>query len=158
TSNTSTAWTIGKTSETERSVLIDISEKKARAPIYNRATVVGVNASNTAQYRGVATDTDPTSLTQYGGPFGKKPMPPVTSSLIGSQAQAVAASQALLTSQLGSGQSLIVDAVPNEALEAGDPVQIVRTEMGIDQVHLADVIRLGLGPGGVQRIETRRAA
>jgi hypothetical protein len=147
-------WTVAESVPGTRGVLVSIDVEQTRADTYNKVTCVGQNAANTAQFRGVAFDNDPSSPTYYFGNFGKKPRQ-FTSALIGSQAQADAAAAATLTSQLGLSASVTLGAVPNPALEAGDPILVKRAALGINEVHLADKITIGLSPGSVQSIDSR---
>ena len=115
-----------------------------RTSAYNRVIAVGENASNGAVYRGVATDTDPESPTQYDKTrFGAKPRF-YFSEFIASNAQATSAARAILAANLGVAKSIAFDAVPDPRLETGDAVTIVNTALGVDELHLLDVLTIGL--------------
>lgn len=147
-------WTIAESVTGARGVLLSIDTEQSRQDTFNKVVMVGQNASNAAQYRGIAFDNDPASPTYYYGGFGKKPRQ-FSSALIGSQAQADQAAAATLTSQLGMAASLTLGAVPNPSLEPGDPILVKRALLGISEVHLADKIVTGLAPGTVQQIDSR---
>lgn len=140
--------------EGDGGTLTAISVDRDRGPTFNRVIAIGQNSTNPEQYRAVATDTDPASPTYYYGGFGRKPTE-FRSSLIGSQDQAAIAAEAKLISQLGVGRQVTAAAVPNPALEAGDPILLRRTALGINEVHIADVVVTGLGPADVQTFQTR---
>lgn len=152
--STTPVWEISETVGATRGVLLGMKVSQTRDDVYNRVYVSAQNAGNTAQYRGFATDTDPASPTYYDGPFGRKPRE-FKSALIGSQAQADQAAAAILASQLGLANSLDLDSVPNPALEAGDVVRVRRSVFGMDEIHIADVMSIGLSASGVQHIQSR---
>lgn len=155
--NAAPVWAVAESTVGQRGVMVSIDTDQSRQDTFNKVVVVGQNGSNTAQYRGVAFDNDPTSPTYYFGGFGRKPRQ-FSSALIGSQAQADQAALATLTSQLGLAASVTLSAVPNPALEVGDPVLVTRAVIGVNDVHLADKIVTGLSPSGVQEIDSRSRA
>jgi hypothetical protein len=111
---------------------------------YNRVIAAGRNASLGAQYRGVATDDDPSSPTYYFGPFGKKPRF-FYSEFIASDAQAESAAAAILAGNIGVARSVDFSAVPDPRIECSDVVQITRSALGIDDLHIIDQLTIGLG-------------
>jgi Domain of unknown function (DUF5047) len=123
--------------------------------VYNAVIATGENTDNDTAFRGVAKDLDPTSPTYYGGKFGKAPMF-YTSPLITSNQMAQKAAATRLQSILGLDEGLQFSAVPHPALDLGDPVLVVRRELGINQVHIIDGFTLPLRASGLQTIETRR--
>lgn len=125
-----------------------------RGPIKNRIIATGENASNTTVYRGVATDNNPVSPTFYGPGFARKPGF-YASPYITSTAQANAAAAAILGASLGAGRSVDATAVPNTAIEAGDPGLITRLAIGVNEIHIPDVITIGLGANGLMQMSTR---
>lgn len=137
-------WTIA---EGDGGVLTAASIELDRAPAYNAVVATGENASLSSVPRGVARDEDPVSPTYYYGPFGRKPRG-YASPFIASDLQATSAAQAILAGNLGVARSVDFSAVPNPALEAGDPVRIVRTALSLDETHIIDTLSIGLGPAG----------
>lgn len=118
-----------------------------RATAYNRVVAVGRNASNPAVYRGVATDDDPSSPTFYDGPFGRKPRF-FTSEFIASQAQADAAAASILAAELGVARALEFAAVVDPRLEPADVVQVTRSTLGLDSLHIIDALTIPLTADG----------
>lgn len=145
------AWTI---SEGEGGLLVAASLALDRAPAYNRVIATGENTGLTAVPRGVWTDSDPASPTYYFGGFGKKPRF-YASAFVTSDAQALSAATAIGVAQKGVARSLRFDAVPNPALEPGDPVLVKRTALGVNEVHLIDALTFDLSAGGAMSGESR---
>lgn len=127
--------------------LIDVRVALDRAPAYNRVIAFSTNASTGAQYRGVATDDDPTSPTFYDGPFGRKPRF-YYSEFIASNAQATSAAAAILASGLGVAKMVDFSALPDPRLEGSDVVKITNERTGIDALHIVDSLTIELGPEG----------
>ncbi len=145
-------WTI---EEGETGALEHLEIERDRQYVYNRVVAWSTNAGNDTLYSGVATDLDPASPTYYFGPFGRKPRF-YASEFITSNAQATSAALAILNANLGLVDGLSLDALPNPALEAGDIIQITRTEMGvIGELHIVDAITIGLGELGGMSVESR---
>jgi hypothetical protein len=111
---------------------------------YNRVIAASQNASTGDQFRGVATDNNPASPTYYFGPFGRKPRF-FYSEFIASNAQAEAAAAAILAQNIGVARSVDFSAVPDPRLECSDVVQITRSALGIDDLHIIDQLTIGLG-------------
>ena len=132
---------VASIAETEN--MIAIVKSLDRVTAFNRVIAIGQTATSDAVYRGVATDDDPDSPSQYGGPFGKKPTT-ITSEFITSNSQATKAAKAVLAANIGVAQAVSFAALPDPRLEVGDAVTIVNTVLGIDQVHLIDTLEIGL--------------
>lgn len=135
-------------------VLVSARVRLDRGPAFNRAIVFGTNASIDIVPRGVATDDDPSSPTYYYGPFGRKPRR-FGSPFTVTNDQANTAAGAILASNLGIAKSVDLSAIPNAALEAGDPIRVIRPALELNEVHLADVLTIGLGPESVMPIASR---
>lgn len=115
-----------------------------RAQAYNAVVATGENSGGGQVFRAISVDSDPTSPTYYYGGFGQKPKF-YASPLITSTAQAQSAADALLLSTRGVARSLNFTAVPNPALEPGDPVQVTRTSLNLNEIHLIDSVTIDLG-------------
>lgn len=137
-------WSI---SEGEGGLLVAAALALDRAPAYNRVVATGENTSLGAVPRGVWTDTDPVSPTNYNGPFGHKPRF-YASAFITTDAQAVSAATSIGQSQQGVARSLAFGSVPNPALEPGDCVEFIRTAIGINECHSIDSLTFGLAADG----------
>lgn len=118
----------------------------SRRQAVNRVVAFSTNASLTDQYRGVATDDDPSSPTYYDGPFGAQ-VEFFASPLLASDAQCELAAQTVLARKLGIAASLAWGAVPDPRLECGDVVAVTRQALGLDQdIHIIETMSIGLGP------------
>lgn len=135
-------WTVD---EGDGGVLVSGSTSWSRRPSFNRVIVTGTNTEFGVTYRGVATDSAPSSPSYYSGRFGPKPYfffsPHVTSNT-----GAVRSAKGILRSLQGVAMSLDFSAVPNPALEPGDVVVVKREAVGLDTAVIVDSITLGLGP------------
>lgn len=139
------AWTI---SDGDGGALVSANLKLSRGPAFNAVTAIGENSSNGTVYNYTSYDLDPTSPTYYFGSFGKKPKdPPYSSAMITSTAMAQSAADALMQAQRGVARSLNMSALPNRALETGDPVLIKRTGLSMNEIHLIDSLTFDLSVG-----------
>lgn len=141
--NVATAIPVWDVDEGDDGVLVSATIRLDRTPAYNRVIAFSANASNGEVFRGVATDEDPSSPTYYFGPFGRKPRF-FGSPLIGSNDQAAAAAAGILAGNIGVARAVDFSAVSNPALEVGDAVLIRRAALDLDEVHLLDVLSIGL--------------
>lgn len=94
--------------------------------------------------RGIARDTNPASPTYYLGPYGSVPIFD-QSNLVTDQSGVDAAATALLNKNIGVTDTVAFTAVANPAHDVSDVVQITRLRAGIQQLHVLDVVRVGLG-------------
>jgi hypothetical protein len=155
-------WTFdGKPAANEPAVLADWANLALydesvtwdTADAYNAVIITGNSSSLTTPVQGTAYDTDPNSPTQWGGPFGYKPLFE-SSELVSTAAQAAAKAVGRLQQVAGLAESLQIPAVCNPALAVGDTVQVIRPELGVNTVHMLDRIPLPLR-GGPSTLETR---
>ena len=144
-------WTL---SEGEGGLLVTAALSMDRSPAYNRVIATGENTGVGTVPRGVWTDTDPASPTNYFGPFGRKPRF-YSSTFITTPDQAVSAATSIGSALKGVARSLDMTAVPNPALEPGDPVLIKRTALDINEVHLIDALTFSLGADGAMAASSR---
>jgi hypothetical protein len=114
-----------------------------RGPAYNKVIAVSSNASLDDQYRGEAQDDDPASPTQYDGPFGNKvrfhPSP-----FYASDAQCAAGAASILASELGVAQTVSFSSWVNPRWEVSDVIQVTRTALDLDDLHILDTLSIGL--------------
>ncbi|MEP7114759.1 MAG: DUF5047 domain-containing protein [Ilumatobacteraceae bacterium] len=148
---TEPVWTIAEGPE---GLLVGASLAQDRAPAFNRIIAVGQNSSLGAIPRGVWTDTAATSPSRYGSGFGQKPRF-YSSPFLTTGAQALSAATALGANIAGVARSLSFAAVPNCALEGGDPILVKRIALGVDEVHLIDSLTIGLTADGAMSGSSR---
>lgn len=127
--------------------MVAIDVQLDRATAYNKVIATGRNADNGTPYRGEALDNDPSSPTYYHGPFGRKPRF-YASEFLASNSQCATAAASILASNLGVARSIDFSAVPDPRLECSDVVRIVRSRLGIDELHIIDSLSISLGADG----------
>jgi Domain of unknown function (DUF5047) len=121
----------------------------------NAVVVIGENSDNAATYRGVAYDDDPTSPTQYGGRFGRRPKL-IRDEKVTSTAQAVQRARAELLREIGLVKTVTVPALVNPCLEAGDLIRVITADRGLDDVFVLDKFPIPLRASGTQQLERTR--
>jgi hypothetical protein len=146
-------WTI---SEGAGGALVSASLHLSRAEAFNAVVASGENSSAGVVYRAISTDNDPTSVTYYLGGFGRKPRF-YTTPLITSTVMAQSAADALMQAMHGVARSIDLSALPNRALEPGDPVLIKRTSLNVNEIHLLDALTFDLSVGAMQATSRARA-
>lgn len=100
-----------------------------------------------------AADSDPTSRTYVGGPFGRVPYF-WSSPTVRDTTQAAAAAVTLLNRVKAVNAQLSIEAVVNPALDRGDVITVL-TPTGLTERHLIDSVTIPLVVGGTQSITTR---
>lgn len=126
-----------------------------RGPANNRVIATSSNASLGATYRGVATDDDPSSPTQYNdAKFGEKARF-YSSPFLTSDAQCDTAAAAILASNRGVARSVNVGVITDPRIETSDVVQVTREALGLDELHIVDRLTIGLGASDVMTAKVR---
>jgi hypothetical protein len=135
-------------------VLISGDRARDRSRTYNVVVAYPSSVSGTSPYAPVVVaDTDPTSRTYVGGPFGRVPYRYTTPAMTTS-AQALVAAKALLNKVKGVNAQLSVNAVVNPALDRGDVITVL-TPDDITELHLIDALTIPLDVATAQQITTR---
>lgn len=137
----------------EEGTLVDGDEELTRERTYNRVIVEGMRSDGTPPVRAVVSDTDTTSPTYYGGPFGRRPRRYESPSLT-TVGQCTATGEALLARVKGLQSTITLETVPHPGLEGGDIIQANLPD-GRRQLHIVDGFNLPLKPGPTQRITSR---
>lgn len=150
-------WTLD---DGDGGVLLDLTVQRDRGPAHNRHPVASRSASAGQVFTAVATDTDPLSPTYYLGPFGRKPAPVWESEWISSQQMADDTADGRLARGAGLAVTYTFQAIPNPAIEVGDPVIVDSAVQDLYAAVIVEAYTLGLGPGGVMqgRCRTQVAA
>jgi len=136
-------------------VLVSTEEQLDRTSIYNGVLMQGQATALAAPIAALVVDSDPTSPTRWGGPFGKVARVE-QSSAVQTVGQAQTAARALLDDRLGATRPLTIALAPNPALEPDDLVRVVFPD-GRDELHVVDSIRIPLGAEGDQALVTHLA-
>ncbi|OKI19307.1 DUF5047 domain-containing protein [Streptomyces sp. CB03911] len=104
--------------------LISASRAMSRAGVYNGVIVSGENtASGSAPVSGSAYDTDPTSPTRWGGPYGHVPRF-YSSGLLTSGTACSDLATSMLRDSIAPNVTTSINSLPNSALEAGDCLRL----------------------------------
>jgi hypothetical protein len=137
----------------EDGVMLDANEQLDRTGIYNGVYVEGQPNAKGVPVSALVVDSDPSSPTRWGGPYGRVPRVERSRTDVLTAAQAQNVARSLLARRLGLARSLTLSTAPNPALEPDDTLRI-RFVDGREELHIVDSIRLDLGPEGAQTIET----
>lgn len=144
---------VAEVTDGEDGVLVSVSRAWSRTTAFNRVIVTGEN-TDTAVFRGVATDDNPASPTYFYGPFGQVPRF-WSSPDIYSDDQAEDAARSILDQEIGTAATVQFGMVPNPALEPEDTVHVRRTVAGVDENHVLDQVTIGLGATEEMSCQTR---
>ena len=132
--------------------LIAAEETLDRSNVRNGVSVVGQASADLPPIYALAVNSDPSSPTRWGGPFGKVALVS-TSTAISSQAQADATAASLLNLRLGLSRTLVIRAIPNSTLEPDDVLQLVHAD-GRQELQRINAVEIGLDTDGELQITT----
>lgn len=145
------AWTVDASPS---GVMLDGDLSRDRARTYNVVVAsMGAVDGRTPFAPQTAADTDPTSRTYVGGPFGRVPYF-YSSPLFRNTGQALAAAQAKLLQLKAVNAQFSLDAIVNPALDRGDVITVL-TPTGIAELHMVDALTIPLDVAGTQQITTK---
>ncbi|MEV5211322.1 DUF5047 domain-containing protein [Micromonospora sp. NPDC053740] len=133
-------------------VLVSLGRRLTREGVYNAVVVTGEGADRAAPVRAVAFDSGSQSPTRWGGPFGRVPKF-YSSPLITTYNQAWDAARNMLSKELGLPYAVDFTAVPNPALEPGDPVRVAYP--GRSETHTIDRLTIPLTSDAPLKASTR---
>ena len=133
-------------------VLVSLSRRLTREGVYNGVVATGEGADTATPVRAVVFDNNPASPTYWYGKFGKVPRF-FSSPLLVQAQQAQQAATSLLTRHVGLPYAVDFTAVPNPALEPGDPVRV--TYRGRSETHVLDRLSIPLTAVGAMTASTR---
>lgn len=135
-------------------VMLDGNLTRDRSRTYNVVVAsMGAVDGRTPFAPQTAADTDPTSRTYVGGPFGRVPYF-YSSPLFRNTGQALAAAKAKLLQLKAVNAQFSLDAVVNPALDKGDVITVL-TPTGITELHMIDSLSIPLEVAGTQSIATK---
>jgi hypothetical protein len=118
---------------------------------FNDIVVVGQSTSSENPFSAEAFDNDPNSPTYILGPYGRVSQR-VTSSLITSQYQAQAMCYAALYASLGAANTVTLNVVPMPALEPGDIINIVCSNVKANGTYMINSMVTPLSPAYPQQL------
>jgi len=153
-----TAAPVWRVAGGENGVLVKHRRSLTRAGAFNAVVATGESASDAPPVRAMVVDADINSATQWpvvGLQGGFNAVPRFFSSpLITTNDQARLAAETMLAQQLGLPYQVDVSAVPNPALEPGDPIEIVQQD-GTPAVHVVERVEIPLTADGEFDVKTR---
>lgn len=149
----STASVVWDIAEGEGGTLMSAARAMSRTAVYNAVVASGENvASGGAPASAIAYDTNPSSPTRWGGPFGRVPKF-ISSALWTSVGACQAAAGYELFDAVAPNVQLSISAIPNPALEAGDCIRIAHT--GRKELAIAQAFSIPLTAEGSSTITLR---
>jgi hypothetical protein len=146
----STATPVWTANAGPNGVLVSAQRGLTRKDVYNAVVCIGEGLDDLGPVMSVARDTDPNSVTFWGGPFGKLPYRLVSQTFTNA-AQCQAAALAKLALLRGLPMQVDFTQIPNPALEPLDPVTLVypvdlRTQPNRKiENHVLQAVTIGLG-------------
>jgi len=139
-------------------VLVEADRQRSRQRTYNSVTVRPSQLDGSVFSPLTVEDTDPTSPTYVGGPFGRVTRY-YSSPLVTTTTQATSAATALLRRVKGLAAQVNLTAAMNPALDPGDVISVVyppRDRTGLtSERHLVEEVTVPLTGDPVQTIRTR---
>ncbi|WP_237527111.1 DUF5047 domain-containing protein [Streptomyces sp. SID2119] len=151
--NVSTSSVVWNIAEGEGGTLMSAARAMSRTAVYNAVVATGENtAAGSAPASAVAYDTEPTSPTRWGGPFGRVPKH-ISSALWTTTGQCQAAANYALFDAVARNVQLSITAIPNPALEAGDCLRISHT--GRKELAIAQSFTIPLTAEGSSSLTLR---
>jgi hypothetical protein len=137
------AWDIA---DGDGGTLISSARSTPRTGVYNAVVASGENSSSgIAPVSATAKDTDPTSPTRWGGPFGKVTKT-ISSALWVTTGACLAAAQYALFDALAPNVQTSLSSLPNPALEGNDILRLVYS--GRKERYLVQSLAIPLTPDG----------
>jgi len=135
-------------------VLIRVGRKLSRESVFNAVVANGEQVGASEPVHAVAYDDNPSSVTRWAGPFGQVPRF-YDSSFLRTEAQALAAAQAMLARSIGLPYTVDFSMIPNPALEPLDVIGIDVEEPGAWERHVLDTLTIPLIARRSMRATTR---
>ncbi len=147
---TNPVWTIAAG---ERGAYISASRAMSTDGIYNAVYASGENTeTGDPPVFALVTDTDVTSPTYYGGPFGRRPYFYSSATLTTTNACTQAANL-LLRQMVAPNASASVSSLTNPALEPDDTVHVVYPD-GTKEIHQVASFSISLDTTGAMELDT----
>lgn len=144
-------WNIGAG---ESGVLVDADRERDRSRTFSVVVAICEAVDGSAPWvPQFAFDADPASPTYCAGPFGYVPTW-ISSPLLTTAAQALAAAKAVLSRASGLAAQVTLDSAVNPALDPGDVITVVFPGGKVER-HLIDSLTIPLDVGTPQKITTR---
>ena len=122
--------------------LLSENRSISSAGIPNQVIVIG-QASGSTPVSATATDSDATSPTRYGGPFGTRTLTQTVQGITDVPSAQIKAN-ALLAAYGGIPEDISLSMTPNPAFDAGDIITVTRPSLGLSHKIILDTLTIGL--------------
>lgn len=137
--------------ESMNPLVVEAQRELGSDQTYNDIVVVGQGTSTANAVSAEALDLDPSSRTYVLGPFGRVAQRLVFP-LIHTQSAAQAAANALLYNSIGGSDTVTITCVPHAALEPGDIVKIVCSDVKANGTYMIQSMTTSLSPAEPQQL------
>jgi hypothetical protein len=141
-------WTFD---EGSNPVVVEASRELSDEQTFNHIIVEGQSTSSSNPVTAEAFDNDPSSQTYILGDYGEVTQR-LTFPLVITQDQAQATANALLFNSLGAADTVTITCVPMPALEPGDIVKIVCSEVKANGTYMINSMTTSLSPADPQQL------
>jgi hypothetical protein len=135
--------------------LVTMSRTLDRTGVYNGCVASGQQATSNVPPSALVVDNNPASPTYWYGPFGQVPQF-YSSSFLQTTAQCQQAAQSQMLLSAGISYELDFGFVPNPALVAYDPVQVIYLGGNAVENHILKQMVIGLAAGDAMTAQTRQ--
>jgi hypothetical protein len=137
--------------ENSNPTVVEVSRELSDEQTFNHIIVVGQSSSSQNPVTAEAFDNDPSSQTYILGDYGEVTQR-LTFPLVITQDQAQATANALLLNSLGAADTVTITCVPMPALEPGDVVKIVCSEVKANGTYMINSMTTSLSPADPQQL------
>ena len=145
---TPAVWTFD---DTVNPVVVKAVRQLTDEQTFNYIVVKGEATSVSNPVAAIAFDNDPSSPTYIGGAYGEV-VEYVTMPQVITQDQAQAAANAILANSLGVSDTVTLTGVAMPAIEPGDIVRVVSTDVRANGVYLVNQVTTPLSPASPQEL------
>ncbi|USC17044.1 DUF5047 domain-containing protein [Rhodococcus sp. 11-3] len=136
--------------------MLDLTRQWQDEPGNNGVIVTGASpGDDKPPVRGEAWDMEPSSPTYRYSPYGEVPMQ-VSDNNVKTTAEANAMAASLLRGMLGAPAQLAITSWVHPGLEAGDIVEVVQSDLGVNGLYSIDSMSVPLRADGTQNIVVRQ--
>lgn len=136
-------WTFGDPSNPQ---IVEASRELSDEQTFNDIVVIGQATASANAVSAEAFDNNPASPTYILGPYNRVTQR-LTFTNIFAQDQAQAAANATLYNSLGAADTVTITVVPMPALEPGDIVKIVSSNINVNGTYMVNSMTISLSPG-----------
>jgi hypothetical protein len=137
--------------ETMNPLVAEAKRELGADQTFNDIVIIGQSTSSANAVSAEAMDLDPSSRTYVLGSFGRVSQR-LTFPLITTQSAAQAAANATLYNSIGGSDQVTITCVPHPALEPGDIVKIVCSDVRANGTYMINSMTTSLSPADPQQL------